>query len=331
MEHEMRPVRVGVVGVGRMGQHHARVYAQHAGAVLLGVCDADPTRAREVAERVGTTPFPSLEALLAQGVEAVSVAVPPSAHREVALAVIRHGVHLLVEKPLAATVEDGVAILRAARKKGVLLSVGHVERFNPAVGVLRNLLRDEEVVAIHITRAGPVPPQVKDVGAVVDLGVHDIDLIRFLSGSEVERLSAFVGEAPDGREDAATMVFQLRNGVLAKVHTNWLTPFKTREIQVLTRRKMYRADLVWQRVTSFSCYGLDGTYTVKEEPVPFAEPLQLELGAFLRAVRRGAPVEVTGEDGLHALRIAQRCLQVAKAGRAFFLPAGRAGSAGAAV
>ncbi len=180
-----RTIRVGVVGVGVMGANHARVLSEFPGVELAGVADPDRKRAHFVGGTLGCPALASIEELLDRGVDAVTIAAPTHLHRDIALACIERGVHVLVEKPIASTVSEGEDIIKAARRAGLTLMIGHVERFNPAVQAIAEAIRSEYILSIAITRVGPFPPRMSNVGVVIDLAVHDIDLICWFTRSKI--------------------------------------------------------------------------------------------------------------------------------------------------
>jgi UDP-N-acetylglucosamine 3-dehydrogenase len=301
-------LRVGVVGVGIMGQNHARVFADVPGVRLVGVADPDRKQRNFVSGALGCAGYADVEGLLADGVDAVTIAAPTHLHRDLALTCIARGVHVLVEKPIASSVEEGNAIIAAARRAGVTLMVGHVERFNPAVDAIKEAIRREDILSIAITRVGPFPPRMSNVGVVIDLAVHDIDLIRWFTDSEIIEVQPQLSSAVAEREDIALLQFRTASGVLAHINTNWLTPFKARSVTVATRDKYIMGDLLTRQVTE--CFGFqpDGSYSMRHLSVDHAEPLRAELQAFVGAVRNGGKPAVTGEEGVAALEIAIRCL-----------------------
>ena len=229
--------------------------------------------------------FETLDQLLAEGVDAVTIAAPTHLHHEVALACIAKNIHVLVEKPIASTVEEGREIVAAAQKAGVTLMVGHVERFNPAVAAVKQAIAGEDILSIAITRVGPFPPRMSNVGVVIDLAVHDIDLIRWFTESDIVEVQPQLSSAVAEREDIALLQFRTASGVLAHINTNWLTPFKARSVTVATRGKYVMGDLLTRQVTE--CFGFkpDGSYSMRHLPVGHDEPLRAELIAFLKAVR----------------------------------------------
>ena len=304
-----RPLRVGVVGVGVMGSNHARVFADLPGVTLVGVADPDGKQRDFVSRALGCPEFSGVEPLLAAGVDAVTIAAPTHLHRELAFCCIERGVHVLVEKPIAPSVEEGRAIIAAARQAGVALMVGHVERFNPTVEAIKDAICDEDILSIAITRVGPFPPRMSNVGVVIDLAVHDIDLIRWFTDSEIAEVQPQLSNAIAEREDIALLQFRTTSGVLAHINTNWLTPFKARNVTIATRNKYIMGDLLTRQVTE--CFGFqpDGSYSMRHLSVGHAEPLRAELQAFVAAIRDGREPAVTGEEGVASLEIAIRCLE----------------------
>ena len=304
-----RPLRVGVIGVGVMGSNHARVLTGLPDIELVGIADPDRKQADFVARTLGCKAVADADALFDMKLDAVTIAAPTHLHRDLALAAIARGVHLLVEKPIASTVDEGREIIAAARRAGLILMIGHVERFNPAVEAIKEAVRNEDILSIGITRVGPFPPRMSNVGVVIDLAVHDIDLIRWFTDSDIIDVQPQLSSAVAEREDIALLQFRTASGVLAHINTNWLTPFKARNVTIATRGKYVMGDLLTRQVTE--CFGFqpDGSYSMRHLSVGYAEPLRSELLAFLRAVRTGSTPAVTGEEGVASLEIATRCLE----------------------
>ncbi len=303
-----RPVRVGVIGAGVMGANHARVLATLPDVELIGVADPSAQQ-RELVTRILRAPaVDHVDDLLGPGLDAVTIAAPTHLHHELALKCIARGIHVLVEKPIASNVEEGREIIAAARAAGVTLMVGHVERFNPAVQAIKQAIKDEDILSIAITRVGPFPPRMSNVGVVIDLAVHDIDLIRWFTDSDIVEVQPQLSSAVAEREDIALLQFRTASGVLAHINTNWLTPFKARTVHVATRGKYVMGDLLTRQVTE--CFGFrpDGSYSMRHLSVGHDEPLRSELSAFVAAIRGGTPPAVTGEEGVESLAIAMRCL-----------------------
>lgn len=306
-------IRIGVVGVGVMGANHARVLAELPGVELAGVADPDRKQAHVVGTALGCPALGAVEELLDRGVDAVTIAAPTHLHRDIALTCIGRGVHVMVEKPIASTVAEGEEIIKAARQAGVTLMIGHVERFNPAVQAIAQAISGEDILSIAITRVGPFPPRMSNVGVVTDLAVHDIDLICWFTRSQIVEVQPQVSSAVAEREDIALLQFRTASGVLAHINTNWLTPFKARTIHVATKGKYVIGDLLTRQVTE--CYGFqkDGSYSMRHLSVGHAEPLRSELSAFVKAIRERSIPPVTGEDGVASLAVAIECLTRADA------------------
>jgi UDP-N-acetylglucosamine 3-dehydrogenase len=301
-------LRVGVIGAGVMGSNHARVFGGLSDVTLVGIADPLDAHRNRATALIGCRTFESFEALLSEGVDAVTIAAPTHLHHEIALACIAEKIHVMVEKPIASTVEEGREIVAAARRANVTLMVGHVERFNPAVETIKQAIKGEEILSIAITRVGPFPPRMSNVGVVIDLAVHDIDLIRWFTESEIIEVQPQLSSAVAEREDIALLQFRTASGVLAHINTNWLTPFKARNVTVATRGKYVMGDLLTRQVTE--CFGFqpDGSYSMRHLSVGYEEPLRSELAAFVHAVRSGANPAVTGDEGVASLEVAIQCL-----------------------
>lgn len=307
------PLRVGVIGAGIMGANHARVFSNLPGVTLIGVADPSAQQRELVTRVLGIPAVDTIDDLLGPDLDAVTIAAPTHLHHELAMKCINRGIHVLVEKPIASNVDEGREMIAAAEAKGVTLMVGHVERFNPAVQAIKKAIENEDILSIAITRVGPFPPRMSNVGVVIDLAVHDIDLIRWFTDSEIVEVQPQLSSAVAEREDIALLQFRTASGVLAHINTNWLTPFKARTVHVATRGKYVMGDLLTRQVTE--CFGFkqDGSYSMRHLSVGHDEPLRAELTAFVAAVRGEKPPAVTGEEGVQSLGIAIRCLDGRKA------------------
>jgi predicted dehydrogenase len=315
--------RVAVIGVGAMGRNHARVYAEMPQVELVGVADADARQADAAARRFNTAAYADFDRLLdEQKPEAVTIAVPTMYHRAVASRVIERGIPLLIEKPIALTVAEGQEMIDAARQGNVPLMIGHIERFNPAVIALKGKLSEGalgRVFQIDARRQGPFPARIGDVGVVIDLAVHDLDVMRYISGAEVVRVYAETERrVHSAHEDLLTGLVRLSDGVVGTLTINWLTPTKIRELYVTGERGMFRVDYLTQDLYFFENATAQGgdwetlrmLRGVSEgqmirHVVQKKEPLRAELEAFLATVRGEGPVLISGQDGLKALELAQ--------------------------
>src|SRR5258708_16862603 len=270
-------LRVGVIGAGVMGSNHACVLAALPGVHLVGVVDPLPAHRKRATELTDCGTLAGLDELITEGVQAVTIAAPTHLHHEIALAAIARKIHVLVEKPIASTVEEGREIVDAAERAGVTLMVGHVERFNPAVAAIKQAISGEDILSIAITRVGPFPPRMSNGGVVIDLAVHDIDLIPWFPEADIAEEQPQRSTPVAEREDIALLQFRTASGVLAHINTNWLTPFKARNVTVATKRKYVIGDLLTRQVTE--CFGFkpDGSYSMRHLPVGHDEPLRAEL------------------------------------------------------
>jgi UDP-N-acetylglucosamine 3-dehydrogenase len=306
--HAQDRVRVGIIGVGIMGANHARVLAEMPNVELAGVADPDRAQAMRVGNALDCEAVADHKTLIDLGIDAAVIAAPTHLHHSIALDCINAGVNVLVEKPIAPSVEEGRQIVAAARSKGVTLMVGHVERFNPAVQAIKQALAGERILSIAITRVGPFPPRMSNVGVVIDLAVHDIDLISWFTESKITEVQPQLSSTRASREDIALLQFRTESGVLAHINTNWLTPFKARTVHVATRDKYVIGDLLTRQVTE--CFGFqpDGSYSMRHLSVGHAEPLRSELLAFVNSIRSNTAPAVSGEEGVASLEVAIRCL-----------------------
>ena len=314
-------MKVAVIGVGSMGRNHARVYSELMEAELIGVSDAGAKQAELVAENYRTHFYRDYRELLEnEKPEAVSIAVPTVLHEEIGIAALEAGAHVLMEKPIAATVQEGQRLIATAQRVGRQLMVGHIVRFNPAIQALKQKLAAGElgrIFQIFCRRAGPFPARIRDVGVVVDLAPHDVDLMRFLVGADPIRVYAETEQRiHTEHEDLLWGILRFADGVAGSLEINWLTPTKVRETLVLGERGMYRVDDLTQDLYFFeNAHATDVQWATLQAlkgvsegsmtryAIPRFEPLKAELQAFLHAVQSGQPVPVSGEDGLVALRI----------------------------
>jgi len=327
------PLRAAVIGLGAMGTNHARVWAEVPGVTLAAVADTDAGRVEQVARDRKVRGYGDCRLMLEEErLDLVSLAVPTRAHLDVAARVIERGVPLLVEKPLAATIDEGRRLRDLAAAVGVPLTVGHIERFNPAVIELKRRLEAGElgrVFQAHARRVGPFPERVRDVGVVLDLAPHDIDVMRFLLGAEVSRVQAETEQRINTEhEDMLVGLLRFTNGVVGVLDVNWLTPTKIRELSVLGERGMFVVDYLSRDLTFYENdhqRGEAGDWAarhlkgVSEGPVHMIEiekrePLRVELEAFAAAVRAGTPPAVSPDDGIAAMAAAEALVRAARTG-----------------
>ncbi|MCX7809117.1 MAG: Gfo/Idh/MocA family oxidoreductase, partial [Deltaproteobacteria bacterium] len=243
-------LRVAVIGAGSMGRNHARVLRTTKDVEIVAIVDPEVERAKELVRIYGGKAFGCVDDALMNAVDAAVVAVPTHLHYQVAAPLLRAGVHLLVEKPLASTVEEAEALRRLAEQNRCVLAVGHIERFNPAVRLLAERLaegRIGRVFEVRARRLGPFPVRIRDVGVVLDLATHDLDIFRFLLRSEVMRVFAEgLGALCTQREDSVTALLRFESGAIGVIEASWITPTKVRELIVVGEGGMFRVDYLTQ-------------------------------------------------------------------------------------
>jgi len=295
------------VGVGALGQHHARVYADLAGATLAGIYDTDPSRAAEVATRHGVPAFGQLRELT-DAADAISVAVPTVDHHRVTRALLEAGKDVLVEKPMTATLGEAEDLIGLASEKGAVLQVGHIERFNPAVDALRTAALQPRFIEVH--RLSPFSPRSLDVDVVLDLMIHDLDIVLCLDGSGAVQVDAVGVPVLTSRVDIANARLRFASGLIANLTASRVSAEKVRKFRVFSPKTYISVDFAARSAQVYRLIQGKGgpEITTETTAAPDEEPLRRQLAAFVAAVReRTAPV-VTGADGLRALTLAHTVL-----------------------
>jgi UDP-N-acetylglucosamine 3-dehydrogenase len=329
------PMRVGLAGLGAMGRNHLRILASRPDVHLVAIADPVPSVLAESAAQSGAQPFAEPGAMVAEAeLDALVIAAPTTAHVPLALAAIDRGVAILVEKPIAATVDEGMRIVVAARERGVPVQVGHVERFNPAVLELGRLLAEgwlTSIFAIASRRAGPFPARIRDVGVTVDLATHDVDILSWIAGERPSRVYAETAQRIHAEhEDLLFGLLHFPSGATGMLDVNWLTPVKRRQLVVVGEEGMFELDyltqkLTFTRATDTTNPRLIGGYAptfegeIVDLPVALGEPLAAEIDAFLGIVRDGGRPIIDAEDGVWAVAVATSLLEAAAQGAAIDL------------
>jgi UDP-N-acetylglucosamine 3-dehydrogenase len=289
----VKKLNVGVVGVGAMGHNHVRVYTRLKNANLMAVSDLMKGTLAEVSKKYNTVGFVDYDNVLKMPeIDAVSICVPTTYHYEVVMSAIEQGKHVLVEKPIAFTLKEAKDMVRAARKEGVKLATGHVERFNPAVLEAKKLLREKligEVVSVSAKRVGPFPPRIKDVGVTIDLAIHEVDVMAYLMDSPVSKVYAHVGSRLEKceYEDHAEIMMEFYNNAIGMLEVNWLTPYKKRQLEVTGTDGIISLDYIDQTVEIFG-------KNARNVRVPHHEPLMVELESFLNAIMNDSSSTIRG-------------------------------------
>jgi predicted dehydrogenase len=310
----MPPVRVGVIGVGHLGYHHARLYAAMDNAELVAVVDSDEGRGGKAAEDFGVRWLPTVEALLEAGVDAASVVVPTSAHRAVAEQLLEAGIDVLVEKPIAASLDEATALVESADQHGRLLQVGHIERFNGAVVALEQAVKTPKFIECH--RLSPYPNRGADVSVVLDLMIHDLEVLNALVKSDPVQIDAVGVPVFSESEDIANARIRYANGCVANVTSSRVSVERMRKIRIFEGDAYMSTDYSSQEVRVFR--KKPGTLEegaspmsmihIDTLPVTQDEPLKRELEAFVDCVKSRETPLVSGEEGLAALRVAQEII-----------------------
>ncbi len=314
MRNPMVPVKVGVIGIGNMGWHHARVLSLLKDADLIGVADLDKDRCHLATEQFGCRWFKDYQSLLPE-VEAVCIAVPTLLHHKVGLACLEAGKHVLIEKPIAASQDEATALITAATKAGRLLQVGHIERFNPAFRELIKVVASEEVVVLEARRHSPHAERANDVSVVLDLMIHDLDLVLELANAPVVRLAAVGGRSSTGPIDYVNATLGFNNGVVASLTASKMSHRKIRSLSAHCRGSLVETDFLnhnlhihrraheWYSADHGELlYRNDGF--IEEVSTTSIEPLYAELEHFLQCVRGQETPAVDGQQASRALRLA---------------------------
>jgi UDP-N-acetylglucosamine 3-dehydrogenase len=320
------PLRLGLVGLGSMGRNHLRVISNHPETALAAIADPEPEALAAAVSQTQAQGYADPLAMIQLAeLDGVVIAAPTTNHPALALAAIERGLPVLVEKPLAATVDEAISIVTAARKAGVRVQVGHVERYNPAVLEMGRLLRAgwlSTIYAITSRRAGPFPARIRDVGVTVDLGTHDVDMLSWIAGERPSRVYAETSQRIHAtHEDLTFGLMHFPSGATGFLDVDWLTPAKRRSLVAVGEEGMFELDYLTQKLTftrsnverpqMIAGYATTFTGDVAEIPVVSIEPLRAELDEFVRVLRTGDRPYVDGEDGLWAVAIANALLTAA--------------------
>jgi UDP-N-acetylglucosamine 3-dehydrogenase len=327
--------RVAVIGVGSMGKNHVRVYRDMPEAELVAVVDQDRAAAEEVS-RIYKIPCYAdyFEMLEREKPEAVSIVVPTFAHFAVVKDLLEAGCHVLVEKPIAATLDEAHKLIELHKHMDRIFTVGHIERFNPAVTELKRQLKNQKlgtIFEIHARRLGPFPVRIQDAGVVKDLAIHDLDIMQYLTESEVLRVYAEAKRTiHDSCEDMFVGTLRFSNNVIGSLEINWITPTKIRELYVTGERGMYRVNYITQDLYFFENAEANGSDwsalsllrgvsegSIVQFAIKKKEPLRAELEAFLAKVQGKEAQLVSGEEAATALNLALALIESSKSGQVY--------------
>ena len=307
--HDVTALRIAVIGVGHLGQHHARLLAGMDGVELVAVVDTKAARAQEIAGRYGTTALTDASALAGR-VDAVSIATPTVSHVDIALPFVEAGVPVLVEKPLASSLAEADALLAAAERRGTLVATGHTERFNPAVAAALPLVSDPRFIEIH--RLGTFPERSLDIDVIFDLMIHDLDLLLAVVRSEVVSIEAIGVNVLTPKADIANARLKFASGCIANVTASRISRDRVRKARFFQNSSYVSVDYAAQEVDVYRLATGDGRPAIHGGRLEVAneEPLKRELEDFVDAVRSRRRPGVTGRDGRDALALATRVAEV---------------------
>jgi predicted dehydrogenase len=328
-------LKLGLAGLGSMGRNHLRNIANHPDTILVAVSDPEPAALQAAVAQTQAQGFADpLEMIAKAHLDGVVVAAPTTYHLALAMAAIERGIPVLVEKPIAASVEDALAIVAAAGKRHVPVQVGHVERYNPAVIEMGRLLRGGALPAIYTVqsrRAGPFPARIRDVGVTIDLGTHDVDMLSWIVGERPTRVYAETAQRiHTEHEDLLFGLMHFPSGATGFLDVDWLTPAKRRNLVVVGDRGMFELDYLTQNLTFTSSnierpeliggYATTFSGNMARIDVTNVEPLKAQLDEFVRVLHGGGRPMVDAEDGLWAVRLANALLTAASEHRPIDLP-----------
>jgi len=311
-------LKVGVIGAGSMGRHHVRIYSELEQCELVGIADPDETR-EELAQQYKTRFSADFHDLLRLQPQLVSIAAPTNLHYELAKAAIRAGVNLLVEKPVSDDLLQAHELVELAAARELVFAVGHIERFNPAVQALRQLIEIGElgqVLTVHNLRVGPYHGRILDTGIVLDLGVHDVDLITMLIGEQPERVFATGFKRVHPHEDHAVLQLAFKDGRAGVVELSWNAPYRMRNILVSGSRRYAMCDMANQRLMVYEEHEDVNRLLPEPRNVVKAEPLRAELESVVNCVLTGTPPLCPAEDSIRALEVCLAALKSIDSGQA---------------
>lgn len=321
-------MKTGIIGVGSMGKNHARVNSEM--GVLAGIADSEQAAAKPLTERFGVEYFSDYRDMLSSDIDAVTVATPTVTHYQIAMDAIQAGKHVLVEKPICSTLEESENLVRAAEDAGIILAVGQIERHNPVVKFARESIEQGafgDIVSISARRVSSFPGRIRDVGVLLDLGIHDIDVIRYLTQSSVKSVYALGGKCQNDQfEDHANILMEFDSGILGFVEVNWLTPMKVRKLSITGLENYVELDYITQsaevsssqvsgKIDSANLYHLPIEYDIRHVSLKKQEPLRNEHEDFIRSIKTNTQPLISGRDGMETLRVCEAALESIREGK----------------
>ncbi len=317
-------IKIAVIGLGYMGQGHVRVLSSLSKVDIVAVCDKDFQKTQKISKQYRVKPYRDFKKLLKEEeLDAISISLPTSLHFMVASKAAKKGIALFIEKPICSKIPQAKELIKIAKSQKVPIMVGHIERFNPVVNEIKQRIKSQElgkILQIHTQRFSPPPARALDVSAVIDLATHDIDIIQYILDQKPVRIYAETDNKAHRKEDLMAAILRFKNGVIGLVEVSWLHPTKIRRLTVLGENGMYVADYITQELFFYR-----QTNKLPKNPTSYAaiqtgadvvkiafeakEPLEIELEAFIDALKRKSKMPITGEDGLKAIEMAQKMMR----------------------
>tara|TARA_Y100000310_G_scaffold94862_1_gene92641 strand:- start:8330 stop:9301 length:972 start_codon:yes stop_codon:yes gene_type:complete len=313
----MKSIKAAVIGAGIMGKNHARVYSNLDGVNLVAISDIDTEVVKSVGEEYNIKYYPDyLDMIQTEELDVISICVPTILHNKVAMDVITKGIHVLIEKPISTTLSEADEIISAANENKIKLMVGHIERFNPVVIELKKRIQNNElgkIYKVHCERLSLFPKRIRDVGVMIDLAIHEIDILKYLISSKVKRVHSEVARRVHSEhEDLMIGTLRFENEILGVINVNWLSPRKVRRITLTGEKGMFIADYLTQELSFYAKTYVDENLTEGEKvtiPIIKEEPLKKEIKSFIECINENTGPIVSGIDGKDALKIAQKFLE----------------------
>jgi len=305
----MNKLKVGVIGVGSMGKNHVRSYAALKNICnLIGVYDVDQQLAQEIADSYGVKSFSSLDKLMEE-VDAVNIATPTTTHYNIAKKALNNNLHILLEKPITDTIDQAEKLLQEASDRDLTIQVGHIERFNPAIQALPDLLQGEEIIAMDVKRMGPYNPRIADTDVVQDLMIHDIDVVSSITPTSVKKVSSFGSIIKSkGHIDYAVSNLLMENDIIATLTASRVTNKKVRKLSIITHESYIELDYIQKKIiltnkSAFKEGGFSRENELEEVFNEAEEPLKMQLSHFVNSVENETRPLINGSDGLEALKL----------------------------
>jgi len=308
----MNKLKVGVIGVGSMGKNHVRSYAALKNICnLIGVYDVDQQLAQEIADSYGVKSFSSLDKLMEE-VDAVNIATPTKTHFDIAKKALNNNLHILLEKPITDTIDQAEKLLAEASKKDLTIQVGHIERFNPAIQALPDLLQGEEIIAMDVKRMGPYNPRIADTDVVQDLMIHDIDVVSSITPTSVKEVSSYGSIIKSKNHiDYAVANLLMENDIIATITASRVTNKKVRKLSIITHESYIELDYIQKKIiltnkSAFKEGGFSRENELEEVFNESEEPLKMQLSHFVNSVENETRPLINGTDGLEALKLTKK-------------------------